>query len=266
MSIQDRSFMLCCMGQKRSGFYDFDIASSSMSTSQLQRPTRELLLLAMLDDKESGNRRGVTEFAKHLHLSRSAIEDQLSNLARENFVDKKQRGHWYLTDDGYDYALACRPSKADLPHYGRIAAGEPILMPDEPLDSFTYPGLNPNAHFVMQVVGDSMLHEHICEGDTIIFRRVNGWSKVHSHAIIAAGVPEHANVEQPDWLENMLKVMNRGDMVSDIVTDHVTLKKLDSSMTTLIGRYGSIHTVFRPIGIVVQVIRHYDSGRVPHPK
>jgi hypothetical protein len=86
----------------------------------------------------------------------------------------------------------------------------------------------------------------------------DGWDNIASGDIIAAAVSEGANVHLPDWLDRVIQSMEVGDLVSDLPLDHVTLKKLDNRMKTLIGRYGVIKTVFKPIGVLAQVYRQYN--------
>jgi hypothetical protein len=97
-----------------------------------------------------------------------------------------------------------------------------------------------------------------CDGDIVVLRRVtgwDGWDNITAGDIIAAAVPEGSNIHVPDWLDRVLQAIESGDFVSGVNKDHVTLKKLDSRMKKLIGRYGAIKTAFRPIGILVQVYR-----------
>lgn len=233
----------------------------------IDRPTRDLILFAMFGDEISRNKRGVSKLAQALSLSKGAIGDQLKVLAQENppLVQNKKRGHWELTESGREYVRPYYPVNLErndqdntLPFYGLIGAGDPILMANDPIDTFSFSNLNPNEYFVMQVRGDSMLNEHICDGDIVILRRVagwDGWDNIRSGDIIAAAVPEGSNVHLPDWLDRILQAMEVGDFVSELNQDHVTLKKLDSRMKKLIGRYGAIKTAFKPIGILVEVHR-----------
>ncbi|HZS48022.1 MAG TPA: transcriptional repressor LexA [Blastocatellia bacterium] len=61
------------------------------------------------------------------------------------------------------------PAAIDIPLYGKIAAGRPIvaLQNDE---LFTIPPdlLGKRTTYALRVVGDSMIDDHICDGDTII--------------------------------------------------------------------------------------------------
>jgi SOS-response transcriptional repressor LexA len=238
--------------------------------NDIDRPTRDRILIAMRDDEKSGNKRGVIKLARALNLSKGAVGDQLKILEHEEppLVQKEKRGRWELTKEGRDYADSCLPQSPErdlqdsgLPFLGLIGAGEPTVRIDNPLDFFSFPELNSNEYFVMRVRGDSMVNEHICDGDIVILRNVSGWDgwdNIASGDIIAAAVSEGANVHLPDWLDRVIQSMEVGDLVSDLPLDHVTLKKLDNRMKTLIGRYGVIKTVFKPIGVLAQVYRQYN--------
>lgn len=173
---------------------------------------------------------------------------------------------------------ARRAPSAAIPILGRIAAGPARAIEQSDVldalvagklvdpeltafDTIALPNLNPTEHFGMIVDGESMLHAHICPGDLAIFRYTRGWEgweKVRAGNIIAAAVPEGADVELEDWLE---RLQAAGEFADTLPRNGLTLKQLDQSMRQLQGRYGAIQTMFHPIGVLIRLVRQYDDPR-----
>jgi SOS regulatory protein LexA len=68
-----------------------------------------------------------------------------------------------------------RPEPVYVPLVGRIAAGLPILADESIVDMFPLPGrlVGKGTHFLLQVVGDSMINAAIMDGDWVIVRQQN---------------------------------------------------------------------------------------------
>jgi repressor LexA len=67
-----------------------------------------------------------------------------------------------------------RPPGADLPLYGRVAAGAPLAAVEQSEERLNFGDLfvGPN-HFALQVQGQSMIEDHIDDGDYVVIRRQN---------------------------------------------------------------------------------------------
>jgi repressor LexA len=64
-----------------------------------------------------------------------------------------------------------QPTDTDLPLAGRIAAGRPLEAVEQS-DRINFSGLfESNDHFALEVTGDSMIDDHIADGDYVIVRR-----------------------------------------------------------------------------------------------
>jgi repressor LexA len=79
-----------------------------------------------------------------------------------------------LEDAGHTFSLASKTeTTASLPVLGRVAAGRPIEFVETdrsvqvPLAALAKSG----EHFALQVQGDSMIEDHICDGDLIVVRK-----------------------------------------------------------------------------------------------
>ena len=94
---------------------------------------------------------------------------------------------------------------AQLPLYGRIAAGTPIeaLRDESALVDVPANLLNGGDHYALEVEGDSMIDAGICDGDTVVIQRCN---TAESGVIVVALI---------DGLEVTLKRLRRkGDSIA----------------------------------------------------
>jgi SOS-response transcriptional repressor LexA len=265
----------------------------SVDVTQVDRPTRERLLIALYEDEQQQRRRTLNALALYLRIAPSSINGHLNKLQTAGLVQKQGHGEWELTPAGRTKAqhmvsgaqlqqtqenglkLHTSLSLNEIPLVGLIAAGDPIEMVASTLldalaqgklldltvislPTVQFPGTDSQHHFAMTVRGDSMEHVHICEGDTVIFRYASGWEgwdNVRRGDIIAAAVPEGANVEQEDWLTRTLA----GEFATDLDRRYITLKQFDGTLYELVGRYGRIKTTYRPVGVLEFVVRQYQN-------
>ncbi|HYE98652.1 MAG TPA: transcriptional repressor LexA [Planctomycetota bacterium] len=126
---------------------------------------RQLEALAFVE--EFKGRHGVAptlkELADHLRVSKPTALSLLRRLEKGRHIRRRAYGH-----RGIEVLTPVRK----LPVVGRIAAGRPIeaiAQPDE-LDLFgvVRPG---REYFVLQVRGDSMVGDHVQDGDYVICER-----------------------------------------------------------------------------------------------
>lgn len=100
------------------------------------------------------------------YTSLATVHEHLTNLEAKGYIRKSYRGSRSI-----EVALDTEPSVA-LPLLGTVAAGRPIeaILDDETLavPSDMVPGrFN---HYALRVSGDSMIDEHIRDGDHIVVR------------------------------------------------------------------------------------------------
>ena len=105
--------------------------------------------------------------------SYGTVHKHLKLLERKGYL----RRHWNQKrglELSSQAILESEPSLSRLPFFGRIAAGRPIeaVAGDE---TVTVPehllGAVPEDHFVLKVVGDSMIEEGIHDGDLVVVSR-----------------------------------------------------------------------------------------------
>ena len=108
------------------------------------------------------------QIARHFGVSSKAtIAKHIEALERRGLLSRSR--------EGGSFGLSVQPEEVDVdatcevPLLGRIAAGAPIDAAEE-RESITVPRfllgrVKPNRVYALRVAGDSMIDEHICDGD-----------------------------------------------------------------------------------------------------
>ena len=138
-----------------------------------KRQKQVLDLVAKLVD-ENGYSPSYEEIARGLGLaSLATVHKHITALVNKNYL---KRGHNQSRslELGPKYAQEQRRIRHDVlevPLLGRIAAGSPVeTVEQREVLSFTDFSGNPNT-FALEVRGDSMIDDHICDGDMILVER-----------------------------------------------------------------------------------------------
>jgi repressor LexA len=110
------------------------------------------------------------EIAQGLGLSSvSTVHVHIENLAQKGYLRKK-----WNANRSIDIQEGRRPlaSPVELPLEGRIAAGEPIEAIEE-IETIAVPAdlIGRNETYVLQVKGDSMVDDHVLDGDFVIVEK-----------------------------------------------------------------------------------------------
>ena len=167
--------------------------------SYLTARQKEILEFIHAFRREKGLAPTHREICEHFGFSSyGTAYKHLKLLSEKGFLkrDRHQRRGMELLDGDGDGQAAASGAGCELPFLGRIAAGRPIeaVAGDEKL---TVPaalfGTRIDDHFVLRVVGESMIGEGIHDGDWVVV--------------------EHRERAQP------------GEMVVALVGDEVTLKR-----------------------------------------
>ncbi len=142
---------------------------------------RQRLVLRCIQDSvvDRGYPPSMREIADRVGLtSASSVSYQLSILERKGFIRRDPNLPRAIelttavdrTTDSGDL----RPEPVYVPVLGRIAAGNPILAEESVEDVFPMPRQLVGAggeHFMLKVIGDSMVEAAICEGDWVLVRK-----------------------------------------------------------------------------------------------
>jgi repressor LexA len=148
--------------------------------SQIQRR----ILAAITRALDDGPAPTVRELADQLRMKRSTVHYHLQALQRAGYVSGEGRHRdLVLTGAGrtaIGRAADVEPAEMDAPEsdfgiplVGSVAAGHPILAAETLAGEVTLSGLfeRKGTLFALQVAGDSMIGDGICDGDYAIVRQ-----------------------------------------------------------------------------------------------
>jgi repressor LexA len=114
-----------------------------------------------------GHTPSYTQIAQHFGVkSRATIAKHIAALERRGLITRTH-------EDGFGLAVRVEEVSSDLlceiPLLGRIAAGMPIEVVSDSetiaVPRFLLGRVSPNRVYAVRVKGDSMIDEHICDGD-----------------------------------------------------------------------------------------------------
>ena len=133
------------------------------------------------------------------------------------------------------------PASMDVPLLGRIAAGAPVeaIAGQDTLSFSDFAG-DPNT-YALQVRGDSMIEDHICDGDYVLVERA---TEARDGDIVVALV---------DGMETTLKRFYRE------AGDRVRLQPANAAMQPIYVPQASVNIQ----GKVLAVLRKYRETRMP---
>jgi repressor LexA len=133
----------------------------------------------------------VREIGKHFHIkSTKTVSELLHSLERKGYIERdpsRSRGVRLL---GYEAAQRTQP----IPFYGKIAAGDPILLPEHRKGFITVDRrfLPSDDVFWFKIEGESMIGRGIFDGDFVM---IQPGSEVEEGMIIAARLGEDATIK-----------------------------------------------------------------------
>jgi SOS-response transcriptional repressor LexA len=224
-----------------------------------------LVLKAMYDFEKNKQSYKVKDLAEVIAkerpgIGRTTVSSALDRLKNQRAVSRVGR-QWQLEDRGRNRVKRYIDNEEEIlvqleiPHLGKIAAGPAVEMHSDAKDIYKLQ-MDLETEFAMEVVGDSMEGYRIFEGDIAIFRRLkeNQWP---TGKIAAIAVPTGTDVHSPEWLGKLLEQLDIDDPIDPPTLDGITLKLLDVS-NQLRGSKGSIRTNFKPIGVLVRIVRKFE--------
>ncbi|MCY4109070.1 MAG: transcriptional repressor LexA, partial [Chloroflexi bacterium] len=135
----------------------------------LTRKQRQVIETIRTLIEENGYSPSVRELGGVLGLAPATIQQHLDALQAKGFISRTGSAFGITLKDetpqaGQSYTTAV---------IGTIAAGEPILAFEEYEDRIEVPQamLGGSEHFALRVQGDSMIEDHILDGDLVVVRR-----------------------------------------------------------------------------------------------
>ena len=135
----------------------------------LTRKQRQVIETIRTLIEENGYSPSVRELGGVLGLAPATIQQHLDALQAKGYISRTGSAFGITLKDetpqaGQSYTTAV---------IGTIAAGEPILAFEEYEDRMAVPQamLDGGEHFALRVQGDSMIEDHILDGDVVVIRR-----------------------------------------------------------------------------------------------
>lgn len=157
------------------------------------------------------------EIAKQLGFrSANAAEEHLKALAKKGAIEMipgASRGIRIVSDSAND-------EDQGLPLIGRVAAGSPILAQEHIDDHLKVPAgfFKPEAHYLLEVHGDSMVNIGIMDGDLLAVHRTN---QANNGDIVVARVGEEVTVKRFKKVADRISLIAENDNYLPIeVTDN----------------------------------------------
>ena len=144
----------------------------------LTRRQREVMDFIADFLRERGYSPSFEEVGRGLHLnSLATVHKHISTLERKGFL-KRGYNQSRSLEPGPKYLQEARRARQErsameLPLLGRIAAGRPVEAPQQPETISLSDFAGQKNVFVLQVKGDSMIEEHILDGDYILVEKAD---------------------------------------------------------------------------------------------
>ena len=149
------------------------------------------------------------QIANHLGVkSRATVHKHIKALVRLQLVSIRDENGVFRISVTAEPGAAPAPSPApvvsfpellcEVRYEGRIAAGQPIEVVEDKLTiampRFMLGNLRPEKVFALKIVGDSMIDDHICDGDIALIEQR---TEAHNGEIVVALIDEtHATLKR----------------------------------------------------------------------
>ena len=136
---------------------------------------RQRNILKYIQDyvEERGYPPSIREIGDRVGISSTSVVDyNLRALEREGYIRRDREVSRGLEVVGGQRAARQEPSRLlRIPVIGRIAAGVPIEAIEDPSDVLEFsPDMVPEGCFALRVKGQSMIDDHIDDGDVVVVR------------------------------------------------------------------------------------------------
>jgi len=198
-----------------------------MSLTPKQKKVYEFILRFL---EEQGYAPSQREIAEHFGFSSlGTVQDYLSTLKRGGYLEQG----WNAKRD-----LRIAGSSSTLPLLGKVAAGRPIeaLLDGESVmvpPSF----LNPQeSYFALQVSGDSMVGDGICDGDIVVIKKQ---STARNGDTVVALINNEATIKRFYKKRNQVELHAANPKYKPIVVAENEEFKIEGILSGLIRRFQS---------------------------
>lgn len=166
------------------------------------------------------------QIAQAMSLSSLAtVSEHLDALEKKGLIERvfgEARGIRILDDTDAFYDPV---DTINVPIVGYIAAGKPIEAIEDITQTINIPSdfvSKTKRTFVLQVVGDSMIDDHICDGDHVICEQVKDVS--NGEIVVAMVDGEYATLKRFYKEKNVIRLQPANVNMKPIYTSNVEIK------------------------------------------
>ncbi len=162
------------------------------------------------------------EIGRKLNItSTKGVTDHLEVLSRKGYIERSHHQSRAIRVIRHPDAHPDSIPSGKIPVVGRIAAGSPIFDEGNVDD---YLELDPlifgrGTVFALQVKGESMIDDHICDGDLAIIRRQEKVDNGEIAAIMVEGFEEEATLKHFHKSDKSIELRSANDAFSTIVVN-----------------------------------------------
>lgn len=184
----------------------------------------EILRLIRKSQKERGYSPTYAEIAKVMDVSPVTIFEHIAALEKKGAIKRRkyEARSLEITDPKFDQA-SVTVREGTLPLVGRIAAGQPIEALENheeiPLAEMF---MGHGETYMLQVVGDSMIEDHICDGDYVVVERRETASD--GEIVVAVTKDNQATLKRLYHDNGRIRLQPANSDLDPIYVDHVEVR------------------------------------------
>ena len=164
------------------------------------------------------------EIGDHLGLNKVTVYEHVGALVKKGLLNRGARHKARSLQVSEDFVFPEDESdETGLPFLGRIAAGGPVEAFEDSRTMNVGELFPPDGDtFILEVGGDSMIDDHICEGDFAVCRRT---STAHDGDIVVALLDDGETTLKRFFREkNRIRLQPANDAYQPIYTENVQIQ------------------------------------------
>ncbi len=183
----------------------------------------KILHLIKQMQEEHGYSPTYAEIAARMDVSPVTIFEHIAALEKKSAIKRRkyEARSLEIIDPGFDRTV--KTAETTLPLVGRIAAGRPIeAIEDAEEVALGQMFMGRGETFMLQVVGDSMIDDHICDGDFVV---VEKREQARDGEIVVAVIGDNeATLKRIYHERGRIRLQPANSQVQPIYVDHVDIK------------------------------------------
>lgn len=183
----------------------------------------EILRLIKKSQVERGYSPTYAEIAKVMDVSPVTIFEHIAALEKKSAIRRRkyEARSLEITDPNFDQVAT--PQESTLPLVGRIAAGRPIEALENPEEvALGQIFLGRGETYMLQVVGDSMIDDHICDGDYVVVERRD--HAADGEIVVAVTGDGHATLKRIYRENGRIRLQPANSNMAPIYADKVEVR------------------------------------------